>query len=71
MRVLFEHGAFTATDTDATAKMLAALALGLPAFVIIKVLHPSFFAREDTKTPMMFAALAMVANVALSFTLFE
>ncbi len=71
MRVLFEHGAFTAIDTDATADMLAALALGLPAYVIIKVLHPSFFAREDTKTPMIFAAVAMVANVALSFTLFE
>jgi putative peptidoglycan lipid II flippase len=71
MRVLFEHGVFTAIDTDATADMLAALALGLPAYVIIKVLHPSFFAREDTKTPMIFAAVAMVANVALSFTLFE
>jgi len=71
MRVLFEHGAFTAIDTDATADMLAALALGLPAYVIIKVLHPSFFAREDTKTPMIFAAIAMVANVALSFTLIE
>ncbi len=56
MRVLFEHGAFTSADTEATAKMLAALALGLPAYVIIKVLHPSFFAREDTKTPMIFAA---------------
>ena len=59
MRVLFEHGAFTAADTQATARMLAALALGLPAYVLIKVLHPSFFAREDTKTPMMFAAISM------------
>ena len=59
MRVLFEHGAFTAVDTEATANMLGALALGLPAYVIIKVLHPSFFAREDTKTPMIFAAIAM------------
>ena len=56
MRVLFEHGAFTAADTEATAKMLSALALGLPAYVLIKVLHPSFFAREDTKTPMVYAA---------------
>ena len=70
MRVLFEHGAFTAADTEATAKMLAALALGLPAYVLIKVLHPSFFAREDTKTPMVFAAIAMALNVVLSFALF-
>jgi putative peptidoglycan lipid II flippase len=71
MRVLFEHGAFTSADTEATAKMLTALALGLPAYVIIKVLHPSFFAREDTKTPMIFAAISMLANAALAFTLFE
>jgi putative peptidoglycan lipid II flippase len=70
LRVLFEHGAFTATDTEATAKMLGALALGLPAYVMIKVLHPSFFAREDTKTPMIFAAIAMLANVVLSLGLF-
>jgi putative peptidoglycan lipid II flippase len=71
MRVLFEHGAFTSADTEATAKMLAALALGLPAYVIIKVLHPSFFAREDTKTPMVFAALSMTANVVFAVALFE
>jgi putative peptidoglycan lipid II flippase len=50
--------------------MLAALALGLPAYVMIKVLHPSFFAREDTKTPMIYAAISMAANVVLSLTLF-
>ena len=70
MRVLFERGAFTAVDTKATASMLAALALGLPAYVMIKVLHPSFFAREDTKTPMIYAGIAMAANVVLSLTLF-
>ena len=66
MRVLFERGAFTAVDTRATASMLAALALALPAYVMIKVLHPSFFAREDTKTPMIYAGIAMAANVVLS-----
>jgi putative peptidoglycan lipid II flippase len=50
--------------------MLAALALGLPAYVLIKVLHPSFFAREDTKTPMIYAGISMAANVMLSLTLF-
>jgi putative peptidoglycan lipid II flippase len=70
MRVLFERGAFTAIDASATAGMLSALALGLPAYVLIKVLHPSFFAREDTKTPMLYAGISMAANAALSFVLF-
>jgi putative peptidoglycan lipid II flippase len=50
--------------------MLAALALGLPAFVLIKVFHPGFFAREDTKTPMLYAGIGMTANVSLSLLLF-
>jgi putative peptidoglycan lipid II flippase len=70
MRVLFERGAFTTVDARATAEMLSALAVGLPAYVLIKVLHPSFFAREDTKTPMIFAGIAMAANAALCFVLF-
>jgi putative peptidoglycan lipid II flippase len=70
MRVLFERGAFTAVDAHATANMLAALALGLPAYVLIKVLLPSFFAREDTKTPMLYAGISMAANVVLALTLF-
>ncbi|HET7446796.1 MAG TPA: murein biosynthesis integral membrane protein MurJ [Methyloceanibacter sp.] len=70
MRVLFERGAFTAADTQATAAMLSALALGLPAYVMIKVLHPSYFAREDTKTPMIYAGVAMASTAILSFGLF-
>jgi putative peptidoglycan lipid II flippase len=69
MRVLFERGAFTAVDTKATASMLAALALGLPAYVLIKVLHPSFFAREDTRTPMIYTGISLAANVVLSLML--
>lgn len=70
IRVLFERGAFTTVDAQATATMLSALALGLPAYVLIKVLQPSFFAREDTKTPMIYAGIAMVANGVLSYVLF-
>jgi putative peptidoglycan lipid II flippase len=70
IRVLFERGAFTSADTEATARMLAAFALGLPAYVLIKVLHPSFFAREDTKTPMIFAGISMAVGVVLSLGLF-
>ncbi len=68
--VLFEHGAFTAADTAATTPALAAYALGLPAFVAIKVLQPAYFAREDTKTPMWYAAVSMVVNVVGAIALF-
>jgi putative peptidoglycan lipid II flippase len=53
VQLLFEHGAFTPNDTKATAQALALLALGLPAHVLIKTLSPAFFARGDTKTPML------------------
>lgn len=68
--VLFERGAFTAADTAATAPALAAYAAGLPAFVAIKVLQPGFFAREDTRTPMIYGGISMVVNVVAAFGLF-
>jgi putative peptidoglycan lipid II flippase len=71
LAVLFERGAFTAADTAATAPALAAYAVGLPAFVAIKVLQPSFFAREDTSTPMWSGAVSMVVNVVAAFALFH
>lgn len=62
---LFERGAFTAADTQATASALAAYAVGLPAYVLIKALQPGFFAREDTRTPVLIAGGSMVVNAAL------
>ena len=53
VRLLFEHGAFTAADTAATAHALMWLALALPAHVLAKALSPAFFAREDTLTPLV------------------
>ncbi len=70
VRVLFERGAFTPADTAATAGALSIFALGLPAFVLIKVLSPAYFAREDTRTPMRFAAISLTANTAGSIGLF-
>lgn len=68
--VLFQRGAFDAADTLATSGALAAYGLGLPAFVLIKVLSPAFFAREDTATPMWFAGIAMGVNVVTALALF-
>lgn len=70
VRVLFERGAFTAADTPFTANALAIFALGLPAFVLIKVFSPAFFARHDTKTPMRFAGWSLTANTIGSVALF-
>jgi putative peptidoglycan lipid II flippase len=53
VRMLFEHGVFTAADTLATAHALMLLALGLPAHVLVKALSPAFFARDDTLTPLL------------------
>jgi putative peptidoglycan lipid II flippase len=64
--VLFQHGAFTASDTAATGAALAIYAFGLPAFVLQKVLLPAYFAREDTRTPLRFAVVSMVVNVVIA-----
>lgn len=67
--VLFQRGAFTAGDGVETAITLAAYAVGLPAFVLIKVFQPGFFAREDTATPVKVAAAAVAANLACNAVL--
>lgn len=60
---LFQHGAFTPEDTRMTALALAAFSLGLPAYVLVKVLTPGFYARSDTKTPVRFAMIAIAVNL--------
>jgi putative peptidoglycan lipid II flippase len=60
VQLLFEHGSFTASDTRETAQALAWLATGVPAHVLVKVLSPTFFARDDTRTPL-FATLSGIA----------
>jgi putative peptidoglycan lipid II flippase len=67
--VLFERGAFGSEASRATAGALAAYALGLPAYVLIKVLTPGFFAREDTRTPVKIAVVCLVANVLIALAL--
>ena len=64
--VLFERGAFGPDDSANTALALAVYGLGLPAFVLHKVLQPLYFAREDTRSPFRYALVAMVVNAALA-----
>lgn len=67
--VVFERGAFTDVDTKATALTLQAFAIGLPAYVLIKVFSSSFFARQDTRTPMITACAGIAVDIALSLAL--
>lgn len=67
---LFQRGAFTADDAVATRLAVQVFAVGLPAFVLIKVFSPGFFAREDTATPMRFAAVSMALNITIGAALF-
>ncbi|MBC7147278.1 MAG: murein biosynthesis integral membrane protein MurJ [Thioclava marina] len=67
--VLFERGQFTHDDTIATAWATAIYGLGLPAFVLQKVLQPLYFARENTRTPFNYALVAMVVNAVLAIGL--
>ncbi|HLT02117.1 MAG TPA: murein biosynthesis integral membrane protein MurJ, partial [Geminicoccaceae bacterium] len=67
--VLFERGAFGPEASRATSAALAAYALGLPAYVLVRVLTPGFFAREDTKTPVKIAIVCLTANVVMALAL--
>lgn len=66
----FVRGAFLPSDAAAAGAALFHFAWGVPAFVLIKVLAPPYFAREDTKTPMRFALISVVVNTLLGAGLF-
>ncbi|MGR3248967.1 MAG: murein biosynthesis integral membrane protein MurJ [Paracoccus sp. (in: a-proteobacteria)] len=66
---LFQRGAFSAYDTQQTSAALVVYALGLPAFVLQKILQPLYFAREDTKTPFRYALFSMIVNAVAAFGL--
>ncbi|MBS9719150.1 murein biosynthesis integral membrane protein MurJ [Tianweitania sp. BSSL-BM11] len=71
VRVLYERGQFAANgSTPLVAAVLAIFALGLPAFVLIKAFTPGYFAREDTRTPMIFAAISVALNITIALILF-
>ena len=69
--ILFERGAFTATDSAATGLALAIYGLGLPAFVLQKIFQPLYFAREDTRRPFYFALVSMLVNVVVAVGLWS
>jgi putative peptidoglycan lipid II flippase len=62
----FVGGKFTLGDGAIMAEIVVALVAGLPAYVIVKILNPGFFAREDTRTPVWTALAALVFNIAVN-----
>ena len=69
MVTLFQYGAFLASDATMAADSLRAFALGLVGFVLVKVLAPGFYARKDTRTPVLIGAIAMIINAVVAVLL--
>ena len=71
VHLLFEHGAFSAADTQATAAAVLAYAVGLWAFAGIRIIVTAFYSLQDTKTPAFAAVAAMLINIVLALLLME
>ena len=69
LATLFQYGAFSAEDRTMAAASLRAYTLGLGAFMLVKVLAPGFYAREDMRTPVRVGIIAMVSNMVLNVAL--
>jgi putative peptidoglycan lipid II flippase len=63
VRGLFQYGHFTPEDTVRCSWALAGFSIGLPSYVLVKVLTPGYYARHDTKTPLRFAIIAVAVNI--------
>src|SRR3546814_18087549 len=63
----FRGGHFSLAEATITGRVLACLVAGLPAYVLVKVLTPGFYARKNTKTPVTTAVAVLVVTVALTF----
>ncbi|MDE0945160.1 MAG: murein biosynthesis integral membrane protein MurJ [Alphaproteobacteria bacterium] len=68
---LFQRGQFDVHAAGATAYALTAYAVGLPAYVLVKVLGPAFFARRDTRTPVLVGIAAVLVNLILNLILMQ
>lgn len=67
---LFQRGAFGENESNLVSQALMFYSMGLPSFVLVKVMEPSFFSRGDTKTPMKIAILCLINNVILNYVFY-
>ncbi|MGH8245699.1 MAG: murein biosynthesis integral membrane protein MurJ [Gammaproteobacteria bacterium] len=65
LATLFQYEKFTPFDVSMAARSLVAYSIGLPGFILIKVLASGFFSRHDTRTPVLAGVAAMLANIVL------
>ncbi len=63
---LFQHGAFTAVDVRETRSALVAYSIGLAGMILVKVLAPGFYARQDIRTPVKIAIISLIATQAMN-----
>lgn len=71
LSTLFQYNAFTVNDVEMSASALVAFSIGILGFILVKVLAPGFFARQDTKTPMRIAVISVVFNIVMSIILVQ
>jgi putative peptidoglycan lipid II flippase len=71
INALFGYGVFSASDVAFTANALKVYAFGIPAFMLIKILSPLFFARQDIKTPVLIAGFSTILNIFLTWFLIK
>ena len=69
LSTLFQYGAFGVHDVIMSSHSLMAYALGLQGWMLVKVLAPGFYARQNTRTPVRIGIIAMLANMLLSLVL--
>ena len=67
--MIFQGGRFSIEQAEVTGQVLAALVLGLPAYVLVKVLVPNFYARSDTRTPVYAAFISLAVFIVMNFAL--
>ncbi|WP_410528031.1 murein biosynthesis integral membrane protein MurJ [Rickettsia tamurae] len=71
INIIYERGVFTSQDTTNTAEAISAFALGLPAFVLAKILTPIFYANGDTKTPLKITLFSIIINIGINLLLMD
>ncbi len=69
--MIFQGGRFDLADAAVTGEVLAALVMGLPAYVLVKVLVPNFYARADTRTPVIAAFISLTVFIAFNLAFLD